>query len=90
MGNGHIEAVRQYALTFGKAPAPEEAKAFTTTSVCDTKQGVSGPAPEWRGVPQSFGTSGDGCGTGLEAQRQRAMENVGSECNFDKELATGL
>ena len=48
LGNGHIEAVRQYALTLGKATTPEEAKAFTTTSVCDTKQGVSGPAPEWR------------------------------------------
>ena len=24
----------------------------------DTKQGVSGLAPEWRGVPQSFGTLG--------------------------------
>ena len=43
MGNGHIEAVRQYALTPGKATAPEEAKAFIITSVCDTRRLGAGP-----------------------------------------------
>ena len=37
----------------------------------DTKQGVSGPAPEWRGVSRSFESPGDGSAAGLGAQRRK-------------------
>ena len=35
-----------------------------------TKQGVSGPVPEWRGVWRSRGRPGDGSGAGVGAQRR--------------------
>ena len=91
MGNVHIEAVRQYASTLGKVTVPEEAKAFITISVRDTKQGVSGPAPEWRGVSRSLGSPGTAPQPvwGPTGDK-RVMENDGSECNFDEQLATGL
>ena len=37
----------------------------------DTKQGVSGPAPEWRGVSRSFESPGDGSAASLGAQRRK-------------------
>ena len=45
LGSGHLEAVRQCALTLGRATTSEEAKAFTTTSVrrgfaFETEEGV--------------------------------------------------
>ena len=45
LGSGHLEAVRHCALTLGRATTPEEAKAFTTTSVrrgfaVETEEGV--------------------------------------------------
>ena len=40
----------------------------------DTKQGVSGPAPEWQGVSRSFESPGDGSAAGLGAQRREKAD----------------
>ena len=73
--SNRIDVLEKKTTTTHTTPGLLFKKIMTTDLLQDQRiiiiPSVSGPAPEWRGVPQNFGTSGDGSRAGFGAQMRK-------------------